>query len=362
MEDETRAHFLLLKAHMQQKSMNFHQLSMIRINLNYFKFNYGYKKIKETETMKKVTNKKIGAAKQVIGNLRKSLENCRFSQKYLKPELPPIPEGPLEDISLAEAEAIEKTKLLTERLNALQTTLKGKKQIYTANKQTMAEYCNRFLSTKESIEKSNQGNTKVFLEYHSGISTNLSCTELSNHQYIRSKVSDISLYLHKARSKIESQCQKRENISNTLSKCLGLSENALKLHSKLILKEHLQQVLSSAVRKLEKELVNSTELKSRLEQMEQTYEGCENTDIELLHSLKFEISVLENEVTDSTVETDTELLKNVGFSGETTARSVNDIDEDTPEIGILFSESLDSRSPDEEKCHRRIISIQDAEF
>ena len=322
--------------------------------------------MKETDTLKKITSKKIGSAKlakSAIGNLGQVLENYKSSQKCLKIQVPPISETTFEAINRDADESAEKTKQLTERLLALQRNLKVKKEIYAENKQTLAKYCNRFLSTKDTLEKSGLTNPKLVVGSGSGTFAYLSgATEVSNHKYVRSKMSDISLNMRKSISQIRSHYQRRETLADTLFKCLELSESALKLHSKLILREHLRQVLHSAGRELEKELEKSSEVKRRLEKMEYRYEGCEKADIKLLRGLKFEIFALERETADSPTDADADLLKKLGLSRETTGQSVNDADEDMPEIRIIFSESLDSRSPDGEGNHRRLISIKDAEF
>jgi len=228
--------------------------------------------------------------------------------------------------------------------------LENKRKIFNENKAKIdsnRKTASLLKTTQKKVEKKSVRSNSF---KKSDDSTNISDGSL--HKFTFSVISCSDLEPIQEKSIL--QMKKRKELFSSLNnakKSLVLSDNALKLWSKLMLKDELGKKLRLLSMHITEELNASIESKKIIKR-------SQSDEHDLLNHLKFEILLLENEMVLENIEKNYVISTPFGkneYSRES-SQSTNDLYEGGYQLREFFSENLDEKDSEEVIGHQRMVS------
>lgn len=348
-EVKLRARIQLLNSHLRKKTSVRFQINDVKIKMMYKQLNANSKMIKEIHNIQKLAGKKIFEAiseKSKVRNFKKKAKPPVDVEEISKRSLSKLSENSFNIIE----EEIERNKALQGKLKTLKTMLENKRKIFNENKAKIdsnRKTASLLKTTQKKVEKKSVRSNSF---KKSDDSTNISNGSLRKFTFSVISCAD----LEPIREKSISQMEKRKELFNSLKNAknsLVLSDNALKLWSKFMLKEELGKKLKMLSMHIAEEMNVSIENKTILKR-------SQSDEYDLLNHLKFEILLLENEMVLENIEKNYAINTPFGkneYSRES-SQSTNDLYEGGYQLREFFCENLDEKDSGDLIGHQRMVS------
>lgn len=284
--DLLRSHTALLKAHILKKACLDHDINSLTIRQNYSKFNPGKRNFKLMFTARKA--------------MRTLLLNARLAKTQLAQHSPkihgylPVLDSNLisefrseanqlfDDVNMANQRELTRIDVLKGKLENLKNLLQQRKRTLERNKrkiegiQIVKDLCEGKQKTSQLLQILNDnGSRKKGTLRIDSIST--AASESYGHLHVKNsysmKTDDLDLEdVEVSKLDLSMQVPRKKSADMCPKKCFKLSENALLLRAKLLLKNDMESIIKKNKKIMKKSMKKTRALVSRYELVEYAFE------------------------------------------------------------------------------------------